>query len=376
MRPISGTSPVASHNAATITSAPRTDVSPVRPLPSPRELRHDIELDADTHRLVESSRRTIANIIHGRDHRLLVIVGPCSIHDRDAAYDYATRLAEQARRYSDRLFIVMRVYGEKPRTTVGWKGLVNDPDLDGSGDITRGLALEREVFRDVLSLGLPTATEFVEPLATSYIYDAVSWGAIGARTVESQVHRQLASSLPMPIGFKNATDGSIQQAIDAIRAASATHRFVGADDDGRVGVISSTGNADGHVILRGGESGPNYGTESVLTATDRLTAAGLHPAVTIDASHGNSGKDHIRQRAVVTDIAERIAESEPGINGVMMESFLVPGKQTHDEDMIRRHGKEALKYGQSITDACMGWDATVSAFDELARAVHTRGHSR
>lgn len=376
MRPISGTSPVASHNAATITSAPRTDVSPVRPLPSPRELRHDIELDADTHRLVESSRRTIANIIHGRDHRLLVIVGPCSIHDRDAAYDYATRLAEQARRYSDRLFIVMRVYGEKPRTTVGWKGLVNDPDLDGSGDITRGLALEREVFRDVLSLGLPTATEFVEPLATSYIYDAVSWGAIGARTVESQVHRQLASSLPMPIGFKNATDGSIQQAIDAIRAASATHRFVGADDDGRVGVISSTGNADGHVILRGGESGPNYGTESVLTATDRLTAAGLHPAVTIDASQGNSGKDHIRQRAVVTDIAERIAESEPGINGVMMESFLVPGKQTHDEDMIRRHGKEALKYGQSITDACMGWDATVSAFDELARAVHTRGHSR
>ena len=241
MRPTSGTSPVAPHNAAT------TDVSPIRPLPSPRELRHDIALDENGCRLVESSRRTIAGIIHGRDHRLLVIVGPCSIHDRDAAYDYATRLAEQARRYSDRLFIVMRVYGEKPRTTVGWKGLANDPDLDGSGDITRGLALEREVFRDVLSLGLPTATEFVEPLATSYIHDAVAWGAIGARTVESQVHRQLASSLPMPIGFKNATDGSIQQAIDAIRAASAAHRFVGADDDGHVGVMSSPGNADGHV---------------------------------------------------------------------------------------------------------------------------------
>ena len=350
MRPTSGISPAATHNAATSTSggtpasagstftesAPMSGVSPIRPLPSPKELRLDIELGGDACRLVESSRHTIANIIHGRDHRILVIVGPCSIHDRDAACDYAARLAEQARRYSDRLFIVMRVYGEKPRTTVGWKGLVNDPDLDGSGDITRGLALEREVFRDVLSLGLPTATEFVEPLATSYIHDAVSWGAIGARTVESQVHRQLASSLPMPIGFKNATDGSIQQAID--------------------------------------ESGPNYGTESVLTAADRLTAAGLHPAVTIDASHGNSGKDHIRQRVVVANIAERIAEGEPGINGVMMESFLLPGKQTHDEDMIRRYGKKALTYGQSITDACMGWDATVSALDELARAVRTRGH--
>ncbi|MDN8625229.1 MULTISPECIES: 3-deoxy-7-phosphoheptulonate synthase [Corynebacterium] len=381
MRPTFRTSSVSPLNAATATSAgstfseaaPIADVSPIRPLPSPRELRHHIELDAAARRLVESSRRTIANIIHGRDHRLLVIVGPCSIHDRDAAYDYAARLAEQAQRYSDRLFIVMRVYGEKPRTTVGWKGLVNDPDLDGSGNVNRGLALEREVFRDVLSLGLPTATEFVEPLTTSYIHDAVSWGAIGARTVESQVHRQLASSLPIPIGFKNATDGSIQQAIDAIRAASVAHRFVGVDDDGHVGVVSSLGNADGHVILRGGISGPNYGTESVLTATDRLTAAGLHPAVTIDASHGNSGKDHIRQRAVVADIAERIAEGEPGINGVMMESFLVPGKQAHDEDMVRRHGKGTLAYGQSITDACMGWDATTSALDELARAVHTRG---
>lgn len=381
MCPTSGTSSVASHDVATAASAgstldktaPSADLAPIRSLPSPRELRHDIGLDEDACRLVESSRRTIANIIHGQDHRLLVIVGPCSIHDPDAAYEYASRLVEQAQRYSDRLFIVMRVYGEKPRTTVGWKGLVNDPDLDGSGNITRGLALEREVFRDVLSLGLPTATEFVEPLATSYIHDAVSWGAIGARTVESQVHRQLVSSLPMPIGFKNATDGRIQQAIDAIGAASAAHHFVGADEDGRIGVVNSPGNADGHLILRGGISGPNYGTENVLTATDRLTAAGLHPTVTIDASHGNSGKDHIRQRAVVADIAERIAEGEPGINGVMMESFLVSGKQAHDEDVIRRRGTEVLTYGQSITDACMGWDATTSALDELARAVHARG---
>ncbi|MEJ4112696.1 3-deoxy-7-phosphoheptulonate synthase [Corynebacterium kroppenstedtii] len=367
-------SPTITPDIAASAPASVTNHLATRLLPTPHELRRHSPLEDTARHVVMMSRRDIATIIHGRDDRLLVIVGPCSIHDPVAAHDYAVRLADQIQRFSDDLYIVMRVYGEKPRTTVGWKGLVNDPDLDGSGDIERGLRIQRDVFRDVLSLGVPTATEFVEPITTTYIHDVVAWGCVGARTVESPVHRQMTSSLSMPIGFKNATDGGIQQAIDAIQAASSPHHFVGTDQDGRVGVITSPGNPDGHVILRGGASGPNYDTNSVLTANERLTAAGLHAAVTIDASHGNSGKDHIRQRAVVSDIAERIAEGEPGISGIMMESFLVPGQQSHDEAMIRQHGREALTYGQSITDGCMGWETTVSALEELARAVHARGH--
>jgi 3-deoxy-7-phosphoheptulonate synthase len=280
-----------------------------------------------------------------------------------AAVDYAQRLAAAAGRLSADLAVVMRVYFEKPRTTVGWKGLINDPGLDETFDVPRGLRLARRLLLDVLGLGLPVGCEFLEPTSPQYIADAVSWGAIGARTPESQVHRQLASGLSMPVGFKNGTDGDVQVAIDGCRTAASRHVFFGVDEDGRAAVVSTAGNPDCHIILRGARTGPNYGPGDVADALARLEKAQMPRRLVVDASHGNSGKDHVRQAVVVRDVAEQVAAGQEGIAGVMLESFLAAGRQ----DL----GGE-LTYGQSVTDACMSWDTTEALLDDLAAAVRAR----
>jgi 3-deoxy-7-phosphoheptulonate synthase len=304
-------------------------------------------------------------VLDGADDRLLVVVGPCSVHDPDAALDYARRLADQAARLGDDLLVAMRVYFEKPRTTTGWKGLINDPHLDGTGDVDAGVRAARELLLEVLRLGLPVGCEFLDPITPQYISDAVSWGAIGARTTESQIHRQLGSGLSMPVGFKNRTDGNVQVAVDAVRAAAASHSFAGVDVSGIPAILHTTGNPDGHVILRGGSGEPNHGAASVGAALKRLRGAGLAERLVIDASHDNSGKDHERQPAVAAQIGAQVARGNRAIVGVMLESFLVAGRQ----DVV--DGAE-LTYGQSITDACMAWDTTVHVLDELAADVRAR----
>jgi 3-deoxy-7-phosphoheptulonate synthase len=293
------------------------------------------------------------------------VVGPCSIHDPVAAVDYARRLVRAAEEHAADLCVVMRVYFEKPRTTVGWKGLINDPRLDGSFAINEGLRLARRLLVDLADLGLPAGCEFLDPISPQYTADTVSWGAIGARTTESQVHRELASGLSMPIGFKNGTDGDVQIAIDAVRAGAHPHRFLGVTEQGLCAIVSTHGNPDCHVILRGGQSGPNYDAASVRKTASALIDAGLPARLMIDCSHGNSGKEHRRQAAVAGDIAAQVAGGEVAIVGVMMESFLVEGRQ----DLTNT---ATLRYGQSITDACMGWDTTVGVLSELAAAVRTR----
>ncbi|WP_188190490.1 3-deoxy-7-phosphoheptulonate synthase [Nonomuraea sp. SYSU D8015] len=334
-------------------------------LTAPAELRRDLPLGEDRAQFVAASRRAVRDILAGDDDRLLLIIGPCSVHDPEAALDYARRLAAATRDLDDALCVVMRVYFEKPRTTIGWKGLINDPDIDGGHDVRRGLHLARTVLLDVLGTGLPVGCEFLEPTSPQYIADAVTWGAIGARTPESQVHRQLTSGLSMPVGFKNATDGDVQVAIDGVLASSHPQVFFGIDDDGRAAVVSTTGNPDCHVILRGGRGGPNYDEESVRDALTLLRKAQRPERLIIDASHGNSGKDHVRQAAVVRELAARIAAGEEGIAGLMVESFLVPGRQEPGP-------REGLTYGQSITDACVGWDETERLLGVLAEAVRSR----
>ena len=296
-------------------------------LPSPAQMLTRYPLDGSAKDLVIRSRQEIVDCLHGRDDRLLVIVGPCSIHDPEAALDYARRLSAVNERLKDRLLIVMRVYFEKPRTTVGWKGLINDPDLDGSHNIQKGLVLARRILLGVLETGLPAATEFLEPTSPQYISDAVSWGAIGARNTESQVHRELASGMSMPIGFKNATDGSVDVSIDSCYAASQRHTFFGIDHEGQAAAVATMGNPDCHLVLRGSKSGPNYDQDSVRAALAVLRqrmspdSAAAHGLV-IDASHGNSGKDESRQIQVVRELAQRIGDGEEGVTGLMMESFI------------------------------------------------------
>nr|WP_212763264.1 3-deoxy-7-phosphoheptulonate synthase [Gordonia araii] len=330
-----------------------------RPIPTPDALRSELPLTARRAVAVQSDREEIADILAGRDDRLLVVVGPCSIHDPVAALDYARRLAPLAGQYADRLKIVMRVYFEKPRTTVGWKGLINDPGMDGSFDVERGLRTARSLLLDIIDLGLPVGCEFLEPNSPQYIADAVAWGAIGARTTESQVHRQLASGLSMPVGFKNGTDGNVQVAVDGVKAAAAQHVFFGLDDFGNGVVVETAGNNDCHIILRGGTGGPNYDAESVAAAVAVLGKAGLPQRVMIDASHANSGKDHVRQAIVAAEIAELVAAGVQ-ISGVMLESFLIGGAQSPDA--------AELVYGQSVTDKCMSWDATEDVLRVLAAA--------
>lgn len=334
------------------------------PLPAPSGMLAELPLSDEAVELVERSRREVRDVMAGEDDRLLVVVGPCSIHDPEAALEYARRLAALVPELSEDLCVVMRVYFEKPRTTVGWKGLINDPDLDGSHDIQRGLRLARTVLLGVLGEGVPAACEFLEPTSPQYIADAVTWGAIGARNAESQVHRQLASGLSMPVGFKNATDGDVQIAVDGCVTAAAEHTFFGVDSAGRAAAVATSGNPDCHVILRGGRTGPNYDDASVEAALDVVRAAGHVPHLMIDASHGNSGKSHVRQGEVVQEIAASVAAGNAGIAGVMMESFLVAGAQ--------KPAPSGLTYGQSVTDACLDWDTTAELLRELASAVRAR----
>jgi 3-deoxy-7-phosphoheptulonate synthase len=316
---------------------------------------------------IERARAEITDILNGVDDRLVVVVGPCSIHDRDAALEYAALLAKDAERLAGQLRIVMRVYFEKPRTTLGWKGLINDPELDGSFAVNKGLRLARGLLLEVSELGLPVGCEFLDPIIPQFLADVVSWGAIGARTAASQVHRQLCSALSMPVGIKNSTEGDVQVAVDGVRAAAGEHVFPGINSDGLAALISTTGNPDCHVILRGGSGGPNYSAADVIAALGKLRAAGLPERLIIDASHGNSGKSHVRQGEVVSEVAARVAGGERGIMGVMLESFLVAGRQ----DLTLGRAEE-LTRGQSITDACMSWDATSALLEELAKAVEAR----
>jgi 3-deoxy-7-phosphoheptulonate synthase len=314
---------------------------------------------------VVDRRAQVAAVLDGRDDRLLVVVGPCSVHDPAAAGEYADRLRAQAERLSDDLLVVMRVYFEKPRSTVGWKGLINDPALDGSGDVGTGLRTARKLLLEVVRRGLPVGVEFLDPITPQYIADTVAWGAIGARTVESQVHRQLASGLSMPIGMKNRPDGSIATAVDAVTAAAVPHVFPGIDFSGTPAILHTRGNADCHLVLRGGDGRPNYGPADVVGALALLRRAGLPERLVIDCSHGNSGKDHRRQPLVAAEVADQLEAGERGVSGVMLESFLVPGRQNLDP------GGE-LVYGQSVTDACMGWDTTVEVLERLAAASARR----
>jgi len=337
----------------------------IRPLLPPAILIEELPLSEKGSVVVSRARKEVGHILDGEDDRLVVIVGPCSIHDPLAGLEYARRLEAVADELGEDLRIVMRVYFEKPRTTVGWKGLINDPHLDGSFVINEGLRLARRLLLDLVELGLPSGCEFLDPITPQFISDLVTWGAIGARTTESQVHRELASGLSMPVGFKNGTDGGVQIAIDAVRAAAHPHRFLGVTEQGLAGIVSTRGNPDCHVILRGGQDGPNYDTASVQKTLAALRDAGLPARVMIDTSHGNSDKDHRRQPAVAREVAAQIAQGEPGIIGVMLESFLVNGRQDLKD---RKH----LVYGQSITDACLGWEMTVPVLHDLAAAVRAR----
>ncbi|MEV7130762.1 3-deoxy-7-phosphoheptulonate synthase [Streptomyces sp. NPDC093260] len=331
---------------------------------TPGELLRAVPLTAAAARSVSAGRLMTRRVLKGDDDRLLVVVGPCSIHDVDAGLAYARSLSELAARLADDLAVVMRVYVEKPRTTVGWTGLLADPALDGSLDLNGGLRTARTLMSAIAEMGLPISTEWLSPAAPAYLADLVSWGAIGARTVESQVHRQLASGLPMPVGMKNGSTGSVRVAVDAVRSAAASHAYLGFGQDGRPVALRTSGNPDCHVILRGGSGRPNYRPEDVRGTVELLTAAGLPTGLMIDASHGNSGKDHERQALVAREIAAQVAAGDADIRGVMLEGFLVPGRQ--------EPGLGSLVFGQSITDACMGWDTTVDVLRDLASASRRR----
>jgi 3-deoxy-7-phosphoheptulonate synthase len=319
-------------------------------------------------KLINSTRKTIHNILHGKDDRLLVIIGPCSIHDPVAAMEYARRLRDMREQHKDHLEIVMRVYFEKPRTTVGWKGLINDPYLDGSFRIDEGLRIARQLLIEINRLGLPAGSEFLDVISPQYIGDLISWGAIGARTTESQVHRELASGLSAPIGFKNGTDGNIRIATDAIQAAGRGHHFLSVHKNGQVAIVQTKGNPDCHVILRGGKA-PNYDAASVAAACADLEAAKLPATLMVDCSHANSSKQHQKQMDVAADIAQQIAGGSKQVFGVMVESHIKAGNQKFNPgaDDVNK-----LEYGQSITDACIDWEHSVQLLNTLANAVHTR----
>src|SRR5881394_3895021 len=324
-------------------------IEQIRPLIPPAILMENLPLSEKASTTVAESREAVARVLRQQDDRLVVVVGPCSIHDVDAAREYARGLHTLAAELSDALVVVMRVYFEKPRTTVGWKGLINDPRLDGTFRVNEGLNLARSLLLDLAEMGVPSGCEFLDTITPQYIADLVSWGAIGARTTESQVHRELASGLSVPVGFKNGTDGNIQIAIDAVQAAGHPHHFLSVTKQGLASIVSTRGNADGHIILRGAATGPNFGPDAVASTTAALKKAGLRLVVMIDCSHGNSGKDPRRQPEVAAEIGRQIAGGSSAIVGVMIESHLVGGRQDQTP------GKP-LTYGQSITDACLAWD--------------------
>ena len=346
---------------------PRTDdlrITGIREVPNPNTVCAEYPATDRAANLTVRTRQEIHSILHGHDDRLLVIIGPCSIHDPKAALDYASRLLASRRTHSADLLVVMRVYFEKPRTTVGWKGLINDPNLDGSYDIGNGLRIARKLLLDLNNLGLPAGTEYLDLMTPQYVADLISWGAIGARTTESQLHREMASGLSCPVGFKNGTDGNLRIAVDAISAANHPHHFLTLTKAGHSAIFSTRGNDDCHLILRGGTE-PNYDKDSVYHASTSLHDSGVLPAVMIDFSHANSGKQPDRQLEVCTDVCKQIASGDDHIIGAMAESHLVGGRQ----DIVRG---QSLEYGQSITDACIGWEKTVGLLEQLAHAVSAR----
>jgi 3-deoxy-7-phosphoheptulonate synthase len=331
-------------------------------LPSPLSLCTEIEKTEATGKFVAESREAIHKIIFGDDPRQLVVIGPCSIHDLKAGREYAKKLAELANKVQDRMLLVMRVYFEKPRTTVGWKGLIMDPNLDGTSDIPEGLRIARRFLREVIELGVPTATELLDPITPQYIADLVCWSAIGARTTESQTHRQMASGLSMPLGFKNGTDGGLSVAINAIKAASQPQTFLGIDNEGKANALTTNGNPNCHIVLRGGSKGPNYGADDVSVAREQLIAAGLTPAIMIDCSHANSSKDPARQPEVFREIIRQCLH-DPSVIGAMVESNINHGSQSFPQPV------QDLKYGVSITDGCIDWDTTEQMITEAYEAL-------
>ena len=336
----------------------------IKELVSPAQIHEQLPISDEASALIYGTRKKIHDILQGRDDRLLVVVGPCSIHDVDAAHEYAGKLKLIRENLKEDLEIIMRVYFEKPRTTVGWKGLINDPDLDESFHINKGLAIARELLLYLNDMGVPAGTEYLDLISPQYIADLISWGAIGARTTESQGHRTLASGLSCPVGFKNGTDGNLKIAVDAVGAAARSHHFLSVTKEGRTAIFSTSGNEDCHIILRGGKV-PNYDVEHVTLAVDKMKADGLRPNIMIDFSHANSAKVPERQTEVCSDVAAQVAQGNRHIMGVMIESHLISGRQdTHT-------GKD-LTYGQSITDACIGWDNTKPLLLELAAAVEQR----
>ncbi|MGA0133536.1 MAG: 3-deoxy-7-phosphoheptulonate synthase [Opitutales bacterium] len=337
-----------------------------QPLLTPALVLQDIRPSEKATEVVTAARRDASRIISGQDDRLLVVVGPCSVHDVGAAREYAGLLAQEASRLSQDLLVIMRVYFEKPRTTVGWKGLINDPRVDGSFRINEGLRLARQLLADITEIGLPAATEFLDPITPQYVADLVSYGAIGARTTESQIHRELASGLSMPVGFKNGTDGSVQVAVDACLSARSSHWFPSVTKDGIVAIFQTSGNPDAHLILRGGSrTGPNYGAEAVAEAAERVRKAGLTSRIVVDCSHGNSSKDHRRQPVVAEDLAAQVAAGSRQLAGVMIESHLAEGRQDWK-------GPSGSVHGCSITDACISFEQTVPVLESLAAAVRRR----
>jgi len=352
-------------NPTAATAAPATSnlrIRSLEPLIPPARLMALLPLDDAATATIVEGRRAVEKVLAGEDPRLLAVVGPCSIHDLDAAREYAGRLKALADRVADRLLVVMRVYFEKPRTTVGWKGLINDPHMDDSFDVATGLRLARGLLIEVARMGLFSATEFLEPITPQYIADTIVLGAIGARTTESPTHRQMASGLSMPVGFKNSTDGSLQAAVDAMQSARAPHSFLGIDNEGGTAVVSTTGNPWGVLMLRGGRSGSNYSAEVMEEARTKLEKAGLPARIIVDCSHANSGKDPRRQSVVWRDVLEQRRAGDRSIVGMMLESNIHPGSQPAVSD------RSQLQYGVSITDACIGWEET----EELLREAHTR----
>ncbi|MFH7242913.1 MAG: 3-deoxy-7-phosphoheptulonate synthase [Spirulina sp.] len=334
-----------------------------RPLVSPALLHHELPMTDEAAALVSAARDRIRHILYNEDRRLLVIVGPCSVHDVDAAYEYGQKLVNLRHELSGQLEIIMRVYFEKPRTNVGWKGLINDPHLDGSYDINTGLRLARKLLLDLAHLGLPSATELLDPVTPQYIADVIAWTAIGARTTESQTHREMASGLSMPIGFKNSTDGSLQAAENAMVAASQPHHFLGINHHGLASIVTTTGNPDCHLVLRGGKGGPNFSQAHVENAAEEMAKLKLNPRMMIDCSHANANKDHTRQVSVLEDVATQMRNGSRHILGVMIESHLKAGNQPIPDNL------RELTYGQSITDACVDFETTATMLRQLASAV-------
>ena len=347
-------------------STDNTRIIDRRKVPAPYELVNKHPIDDQIAKLVYGTRNEVSQILHDKDDRVFVVVGPCSIHDPESALEYAQKLVTESQKYSESLLIIMRVYFEKPRTTVGWKGLINDPDINETFNISKGIEMARKLLIDIAKLGLPAGTEFLDPISPQYVTDVISWGAIGARTAESQIHRELASGLSCPVGIKNGTTGGLKAAIDGIQAANHSHVFLGATKESDIAMLKTAGNNDVHIILRGGKL-PNYDKESVESTLTALKEAEVNESIMIDASHGNSQKKFKQQIPVIQSISEQIGEGNENIKGVMIESHLNEGNQKIGD---------SLNYGQSITDACMGWEDTISCLNMLNQAVLTRRGSK